>query len=205
MIYLGFPVLTEDPNRRDIPTHTLQLSKTRNDSVTGPFTEIVKGPVQQQVRPFSWFMGSRADVVAFEAFRDSCAGRLNPFWAPTWQHDLYLQTVVIAGTAVIPLVNTNYTKFFWDPVNKWRRYLAFVRIGTGISFLRRIDVATEDSAIQETITVDSAVPVNLIPGEWMLSFLTMCRLDTDVVVTHWHGPALAESVLTFRELPLEAP
>jgi hypothetical protein len=112
---------------------------------------------------------------------------------------------VLAGTAVIPLHNTNYTKFFWDPVNKWRRYLAFIKIGTGISFIRRIDIATEDSFTQETITVDAVVPVNLIPGEWMLSFLTMCRLDADAITTHWHGLQLAEAVLSLRELPLEAP
>lgn len=205
MIYLGTTVLTEDPNRKEVPTHTLLLSKARNDSLTGAFSELVKAPVQQQTRPFNWFMGSRADIVAFETFRAARKGRLAPFWVPTWQHDLYLQSNIAAGDTILPMVNVGYTKYFWDADNRWRRYLAFIQIGTGINFIRRIDSATEDTGLQETIELDSGVPVNLVVGQWMLSYLTMCRLDSDVVVMKWLGENIAEAALTFRELPLEVP
>lgn len=205
MIYLGTTVLTEDPNRRDTPTHTQVLSKTRQVNTTGPFNEIVKGGSIQQLRPFSWFLGSRADVTTFETFRDTNKGRLGRFWVPTWQHDLLLITNVTAGASVIPLRNMGYTKYFWSPTKKFRRYLALIKMGQGIVYLRRIDSAVEDTALQETITLDTAVPVNMTVGEWMLSFLTMCRLDSDTVRTHWHSPTLAEAELTFRELPLEVP
>ena len=205
MIYLGTMVLTEDPNRREAPTHTQLLSKTRQTNTTGAFNEITKGTTGQQLRPFSWFLGSRADITEFELFRDTVLGRLKPFWVPTWQHDLLLATPITAGASVIPLLNTGYTKYFWNPAKNYRRYLALIKMGQGIVYLRKIITAVEDSPIQETITLDAAVPVNMVVGEWMLSYLTMCRLDSDTVKTHWHGPALAEVELTFRELALEAP
>lgn len=205
MIYLGYPVLTEDPNRRDIPSHILQLAKKRVVSETGAFAEVVKGIAQQQVRPFSWFIGSRADYNNFADFRNMTMGRLSPFWVPTWQHDLILKEEVAALSTILPFQNIGYTRYFWDTTIKWRRYLAFIQIGTGISFIRQVNNAVESSAIQETLTIDSGVPVKLNLGEWMVSFLTFCRNESDTFETHWHGPALAEVALVFREIPLEAP
>lgn len=205
MIYLGTTVLTEDPNRRDPPSHTSLISKTRQVNTTGAFNETVKGAVNQQLRPFSWFLGSATDVGNLETFRTFCKGRLMPFWVPTWQHDLLLLADVVPGSIVLPLQNVGYTKFMWDPTQKDRRYLAFIKMGQGIVYTRRIDVAVEDSPTQETITLDSAIPVALVVGEWMLSYLTMCRMDSDAVAYHWHAPGIAEAELTFREIPLEVP
>jgi hypothetical protein len=93
--YLGLTVLTEDPNRRDQPTHTADRSKVRIDSVTGPFTETEKAKAQKQKRPFSWYMETRAEIDLFRAFRAERKGKLVPFWLPTWHHDLVLSEDVL--------------------------------------------------------------------------------------------------------------
>lgn len=205
MIYLGIPVLTEDPNRRDVPTHALNRSKLRADSVTGAFIEVVRSPAQQQVRPFSWFIGSRADLAAFRAFRNGQLGRLNTIWVPTWQHDVFLAADIAGGAPLMTIKNTHYTRFFWDPAKTYRRYLAFIQIGTGISFIRKVINASEDSPTQETLTLDVGVPSLIGIGAYMVSFLTYCRLEDDTVTIHYHLPTLAEAVVNFRELPVEMP
>jgi hypothetical protein len=150
-------------------------------------------------------MGSRADIITFQAFRDMVMGRLVPFWLPTWHHDLFLATDVSATSATALLRNSNYTRYFFDPATTWRRYVAFIKIGAGLQFIRRIDFAEETAPGIETITLDSGVPSLITKGEWMLSFLTLCRLDSDTVEMHWHSPTLAEATIMVRELPLEMP
>jgi hypothetical protein len=204
MIFLGLTVLTEDPNRRDDPTHTAERSKIRTDSVTGPFSELEKGFSQQQVRPFSWFMGSRADIDAFRAFREERKGRLVPFWIPTWHHDVILATAGIVGNSSITVRNINYTRHMFAPPTTWRRYLALIKIGSGIQYIKRIDAAVEGVDTEE-LTLDSPLAVNLPVSQWMLSFLTLCRVETDEISLHWHSPTSAEASFSVRELPLEMP
>lgn len=204
MIFLGTPVLTEDPNRRDDPTHTATRSKIRTDSITGPFSEVEKARVQQQVRPFSWFMGSRADIDAFRAFREERKGRLVPFWIPTWHHDVILAVDGIAANSSITVRNINYSRHMFAPPATWRRYLAFIKIGAGVQFIRRIDGAIEAGDVED-LTLDAALGTTLVVSQWMLSFLTLCRVESDDIMLHWHSPTTAEATFSVRELPLEMP
>lgn len=204
MIYAGYDVLLEDPNRRDDPTHTVRRSKVRIDSLTGPFTEIVKGQSSRQVRPFSWFMESRAAINAFRSFRDARLGRLVPFWVPTWQNDLLLTADVADGADSLIVGNVGYSRFLFDPVTTWRRHVAFIKIGVGIQFVRRIDAAAEGAAV-ETVTLDSGVTGALAQTGWMLSFLTLCRLNTDLVSLHWHSRTVAEAEFEMIEVAQEMP
>lgn len=179
MIYLGYDVLTEDPNRRTAPVHTVQRSKTRIDSLTGPFTEIVKGQSSRQVRPFSWYMATRAEIEAFRAFRRARLGRLVPFWVPTWQHDLRLALDVTDGDSTVTVKNVGYSRFLFDPTTTWRRYVAFIQIGVGVQFIRRID-STVESTATEALTLEAPIVGALAKDYWMLSFLTLCRLNADL-------------------------
>lgn len=202
MIFLGLTVLTEDPNRRDDPAHAAHRSKIRTDSVTGPFSETEKGKAQRQVRSFSWFMENRVAINEFRSFRDACKGRLVPFWVPTWHHDLVLATDQLAADNVIQVENINYSRHQFNNLETWRRYVAFIQIGTGIQFIKRIDGAVEGSAT-ETLTLDSSLGTDLLRGQWMLSFLTMCRLESDDTALHWHSPTCAEADFNVIELPQE--
>jgi hypothetical protein len=40
-------------------------------------------------------------------------------------------------------------------------------------------------------------------NQWMLSFLTLCRLDQDEILLHWHGKECAEAEFVVVELPQE--
>lgn len=205
MIYLGLPVLLEDPNRREDPTHTARRSKLRVDSVTGPFTEVEKAKVQKQTRPFSWFMANRADIDAFRTFIDERKGRLVPFWIPTWHHDLRLAATGLSGSASLDILNINYSRHQFDATETWRRHLAFIKIGVGVQFIRRIDSAVENVDETETLGLSSATGIDIDPtkDQWMLSFLTMCRLESDVIPLHWHSPTTAEAVFNVVEIPQE--
>lgn len=202
MIYLDLTVLTEDPNRREDPQYTARRAKVRIDSVTGPFTEVEQSTSQRQLRPFSWYMGSRADINAFRAFLAERKGRLVPFWIPTWHHDLSLNAEALIATSEIVVDNINYTRHQFNDTETWRRHLAFIKIGSGVQFIKRIDGAIESTAT-EALTLNSALGEGLVPGDWMLSFLTLCRLETDDITLHWHSPTIAEAVFNVIELPNE--
>lgn len=205
MIYNSLTVLTEDPNRREVPTHTFNKSKTRLDNLTGVFTELIKGDAGRQSRPFSWYMASRADIAAFEAFLEERKGRCVPFWIPTWHDDLILNTDGDATLANVEVQNINYSRHQFDTTYTWRRHLAFIKRGVGIQFIKRIDGAVETSTTFETLTLDSVLGQALPKAQWMLSFLTLCRLESDEVELHWHAPHIAESTFNVIELPFEMP
>lgn len=202
MIYLGLTVLTEDPNRREDPSHTANRSKIRTDPITGPFTETEKGKAQRQVRPFSWYMEDRAAINDFRAFQAACKGRLTPFWVPTWHHDLVLASAGLPASASVEVENINYSRHQFNSVETWRRYVSFIKIGTGVQFIKRVDAAVE-GLNTETLTLDSLLGIDLIPGQWMLSFLTMCRLESDDINLHWHSKTCAEAEFNVIELPQE--
>jgi hypothetical protein len=205
MIFLGATVLTEDPNRSEDPSHTVKRSKIRIDSITGPFAEFTKGMSSRQGRPFSWYMENRAAINEFRAFLNERRGRFAPFWIPTWQHDFALTHDVTNGDATLVVKNINYTRHQFDPLFTWRRYIAFIQIGVGIQFIRRIDGSAESTNTTETLSLDAAILQDMQAEYWMVSFLTLCRLDQDNPTLHWHSPTLAESMLQIIELPAEMP
>lgn len=204
MIYNGLTVLTEDPNRRESPSHAANRSKVRIDSVTGPFTEVEKGKAQRQSRPFSWFMESRAAIDAFRAFRAERMGRLVPFWIPTWHHDLVLALDAPGNSGHIEVEAIGYSQHQFDATTTWRRHLALIQLGVGINQIRRVD-GVLDLSLTEILTLDANTNVQMNVGYWMLSFLTLCRLDTDSVTMHWHGQTTAEATFNVIELPQEMP
>lgn len=205
MIYNGVTVLTEDPNRREVPTHQSNKSKTRLDNLTGVFTEFIKGDANRNARPFSWFMDSRDSINAFLAFLDERKGRWAPFWVPTWHDDLMLASDGDGTLATIEVQNINYSRHQFDSLYTWRRHLAFIKRGAGIQFIKRIDGAVETSSTLETLTLDSALGQDLPKDDWMLSFLTLCRLESDEIELHWHNTDIAEADFNVIELPFEMP
>jgi hypothetical protein len=204
VIYLGSTVLTVDPNRRDLVNQTFDRSKFRIDSATGPFTEYDKALIGRQLRTFNWYMGTRAAINDYKAFLAERQGRLVPFWVPTWHHDLVLAADIIVPSGSIDIQNIGYTRFLFDPLYTWRRYVAFIKIGSGIQYIRRINTAIENTDT-ETLTLDAAPTGPIVVDQWMLSFLTFCRLESDTVPMTWHTLTVAEAAFDMRELPQEMP
>jgi hypothetical protein len=205
MIYNGVTVLTEDPNRREVPTHTSTKSKVRLDNLTGAFTEFIKGDAGRQTRPFHWFLDGRAAINDFWTFMEERKGRWAPFWVPTWHDDLLLRTDGDAALAAIEVHNINYSRHQFDALYTWRRHLAFIKRGAGVQFIKRIDGAVETTTLFETLTLDSLLGQALPKDDWMLSFLTLCRLASDEIEFHWHNTTLAEVAFNVIELPTEMP
>jgi hypothetical protein len=204
MIYLGFTVLTEDPNRRDAVDRKYERSKYRIDSGTGPFTEIDKSGISRPVRPFNWFMEDRTAIGNFKAFMAERIGRLVPFWAPTWHNDLRLSADLLVPAASFDVENTGYSRYQFDPVKTYRRYVAFIQIGVGVQYIRKITNAVENTDT-ETLTFDAAPLTALLRDQWMLSFLTFCRLESDQYKIHYHTRTVAECQFDIREIPIETP
>lgn len=202
MIYAGFTVLTEDPNRRDTVTQQANRTKTRIDSGTGPFTEVTPTAVGRGVRAFNWFMPNRGAIDSFRAFMAERAGRLVPFWVPTWHHDFQMATDMPTPLTTLDVINVNYARYQFDATQTWRRHLAFINIGNGLQFIRRIDGAVEH-VTTETLTLDSAPATAMLKGQWMLSFLTLCRLEKDDYNLRWSGRTIAECTFDVREIPQE--
>lgn len=204
MIYLGYTVLTEDPNRRDQVQRQFERSKFRIDSGTGQFSEIDKAGVSRPVRPFNWFMEDRTKINAFKAFMAERVGCLVPFWVPTWHNDLRMAADLVTPDVNIDVENIGYTRYQYDAVKTYRRYVAFIHIGSGLQYIRKI-VNSVENVTTETITFDAAPLTGLPRDEWMLSFLTLCRLDVDEYKIKWHTRTVAECQFNMRELPQEMP
>lgn len=203
-MYNGLTVLTEHPNRRDDPTEQFAITKVRNDSVTGPWSELIKGAANRPSRPFAWFMPTRAAINTFRAFLAERQGQLVPFYSATWHHDLVMANAVLANDNFITVQNVSYNRLLFDAHKTYRRYLAIIQIGFGIKYIRRVESVVE-TPTTERLTVDTLIPEDMKVGQWMISYLTLCRLATDQVELHWHSPTLAEATLQFLEVPTEMP
>lgn len=204
-LFLGLTQLNEIPNRRDTVNQQVNRSTFRINSTTGAFTEYDKALIGRQVRTFDWYMPNRTSINAYRAFMAERQGRLVPFWVPTWHHDLKMSADVLTLTNTIHIVNFGYTQHLFDSTFTFRRYLAFILLGKGVQFIKRIDACAEVGT-EETITFDSNLPYPTFDRtQWMLSFLTLCRLENDNNKLHWATTGVAEASFDMREVPQEMP
>lgn len=201
--YLGYTVLDAvKHNAATTPAEGLDWNFVLDDDAVGKtFVEDPGGsPVPR--RNFSWFMQTRADVVTFKAFIDSCKGMLTPFWVPTYNADLALANDINPGDGAVVIQKCNYTDFYFGQTA--RHHLAFIA-PDGSKTLRKVTAAVDNGNGTETLTLDSTISISLPAASTMTSFLVFCRLASDVVEMLWHTNDMAEALLQLVELPREVP
>lgn len=194
----GYDVLEVEPDWTD-PRQTAKRLLQRVDNGMGPVLVYDRGGVSFETHSFKWFLDGRAQVQQFRDFFDLRAGRLVPFWAPSWREDLTLVVAAAAGDSALVVKQCGYTdRMFPDAA---RRYLA-IMTGSGNRY-RKVTSASQTTTT-ETLTLDSPIGIALPVGT-PISFLTLARLSDDAHEIEWASVQFAEASLQHVELPKETP
>lgn len=198
--YLGHDVLEIMPSF-DNPISRFTRNVFRIDSHTGK-TKVIDRAGVPIVAPnnFRWLMKDRDEITAYWNFLDAHLGMCIPFWVPTWRSDFILAGDVGSGVINLACRNGWYSRWLFQ--YHCRRYLR-VFIGSN-SYYRKIMLATEVSETIESIQIDVQIDEYMPQGS-QLSYLTLARLVNDDPALEWHTNEIAESNLTFVEVPQEVP
>jgi hypothetical protein len=193
----GLDVLTAEPNA-DGQRWASSRIVDRLDNGFGKVAVVDRGGVSFQSTDFNWFVNGRTEAKAYRDFIDRRAGRLVPFWVPTWREDLTLTQQAASGSQAILVQNCGYTTRMYPDVS--RRYLA-IRTPTNGWIYRKV-TSSADTGATETITLDATHGVTL-PAGTIVSFLTLCRLADDAAEIDWETPIFGQATTRHMELPKE--
>ena len=196
--YLGLPVLWTPPNWTEDVQGEYGRKWQELDFLTGRRVIDDLTGVATTTRTHRWLLVGRAAIAAFRAWLAARAGKLKPFWLPSFQADLEVVAPVGGTDAFLTVANRGYAEGPGPVVG--RRDLLITTTG-GARFLRRIGAASVLDAARELVTIDRALGTTLQPEAFQrISFLRLVRLDTDHVEIAHLTDEVAEAVLPLRSL-----
>lgn len=196
--YLGHPVLLTPPNWAEDVEGEFGRKWRELDFLTGRRVIDDLTGVSNLARTHRWLLVGRAAIAAFRSWLAARAGKLKPFWLPSFQSDLKVVAPVGGTDAFLTIENRGYAE---GPVAAVGRRDLLITTTSGARFFRRITAASEIDATREMVVIDSALGTTLQPHEFQrISFLRLVRLDTDHVEIAHVTDEVAEVLLPLRSL-----
>lgn len=188
--YRGLPVLDQAPNWRDDIGDEYRRLLQRVDNRTGVVGVTDLRNRTTPLQDYLWTLGSREDIGALRAWLHARQGRLNAIWVPSFKADLMLVQSVVAGQDFINIAAIAYARFLRDAIG--RRDI-LIQLHDGSRLYRRIDDASVVDSSTEQLALDSALGQDFGPADVQrISFLQLCRLESDTVELAWHSTQVME-------------
>jgi hypothetical protein len=206
VIYKGFTVLTEPPNRRDVMQGEIRRRKERLDAPGGLFTddETALGP--RESLTLVWSAMSRTEAQAMRDFVDACQGRLVPFWCPSWRPDFTLAADYTNPGASLTVVHVAAERLTTGvALDDRRKHLVVIRTNGALVPLS-FNTVTDNLDGTETLAIQTPPGEDILQAQpHMLAWLQLMRLETDEPITTWYHGELAEVELPVVTVPRETP
>jgi hypothetical protein len=175
------------------------------DGSTGIRQADEQSPAPAPARPFTWTAFGRAEMAAMRDFLDARAGRAEPFWFPSYQWDLRLAADLDVTETIATIQWVRYGQQMFGSTGG-RRHVAFWNLGLGqMDYYRIVDSTDPGDEIEESITLDPGAVRDYGAAQTVISFLKLCRLDTDLTEISYPSTEIAQATIMVRELPMEAP
>jgi hypothetical protein len=194
--YRGFPVLTTRPNTVRDPETRLDRRQDEHDVGVGARTvlDLAGAPLYRQQHDFA--LDGRTALADFRAMAYYLRGKARSLWVPTWLSDLEVVGGMTATSTVLPVAWSGYAGYVAGLVN--RKDLRIELVDGSVHY-RRIAAAAEVSADVEELTLDSALGVAIAPEDVLqVSFMGLCRSDSDYVEFDWWTGEYAEAAMAWR-------
>ena|GEM_PF-864177 len=204
-VYLGYDVLELNYNRNQSLQERIDRKVARLDSRTGEKWFDEQSPAPNPTRPFVWTANGKAEMAVLRAFLDARHGRAVPFWFPSFQWDLSLAEDLASTVSIATIVWARYTEQMFGTTGG-RRYVALWTYGipTPLDPYKIADANDPGNGSTESITLSPAATRLYPKATTVISFLKLCRLESDEVEIAYPGGDVAEARIAVRELPLEA-
>ena len=196
--YLGVPVL-DSITGADAPAEDSPSRRITVLGGPGPFGLDAHEALQRYRRTLLIQCFNATEVDEVYAFMDARLGRLRPFWLPTWDMDLTVNSY-IAASVDLAIEYCGYSSLMF-PLGASRRHIQ-VTSPSGTIYRRRITGATWATG-PEALVLSAAIAEGL-PAGTRIGFLRYCHLDDDIAKMAFAG-GYAECELPVIELPQECP
>jgi len=193
--YRALPVLEIPPTWSTDPEWAPErpLSHVDNEVGIPAVFDRVGIPLGRQAMPYA--LVGPAALAAFRGLLFALCGRWGTIWVPTWAQDLQLVNDVPNGATTLdvegPLLSATGLAINRRDVR--------IQLANGTVLYRRLTAAAAHSATVERLTLDVAIATGFAASAVAsVSFMALCRQDTDVnLLRHWsHEVVLSE--LSFR-------
>lgn len=136
---------------------------------------------------------SAEDIASFRSLLYAMSGRWQPIWVPSFGQDILLQAVVSST-----VIDVEWLGFSEWPIQSNRRDIRIDRRNAAPIY-RRITAATEVDADTERLQIDSALPGGFDAADvTCISFMALCRQDSDTNSLRVWSTGVMESQLTFE-------
>lgn len=145
-----------------------------------------------------WRLRNGAASWALRGWLHRRAGRLLPFWMPTWRGDLQLLATVGPNDATIRVADTGYARLLQGaPV---RAHL-MVELTDGTRLYRAVQAAATGSAGEELLTLATPFGREVAPAAVRrICWLVLCRLNADRISVEWRRAGVAWAVAPVKEV-----
>lgn len=143
-------------------------------------------------RPYKFLLQGLPDIWNFRKFLHRRAGRLRPFWVPTFENNLRVaQTGEL--TQSIEVYADDYREFAPE-----RTHIGIL-LDDGTWLLRTINAATASGTDTAVIGLDAPININADRIR-QISFLGLKRLDADRVELQWNSNRVLECTVRMMEI-----
>lgn len=172
--YAGFPVMT-DPAivSGGLAESVLREIELADNGVGSPAeVELYDRPAQRF--SIAWAAHTMEKRWSVRRFLHYLRGSQKAFWLPSWGHDLTLQANIGAGATTITVRRIGYP-------NAYAVTHIMIRTKAGVNYYREVTGGTLTGG-NDVLTIDSALGTAVTTAQVeRISFMRLCRLDTDRV------------------------
>ena len=177
--YLGLPIITTGSfiGQRD-KEYSSESDSFLQDYSTGDFDYISDSEFNIIGQNHTFYNVTQEECWNFRLLLHSLVGRQGTFWLPTYRQDLIHTETISSVETDINIQNIKLADNM--EANDLRTHLAFI-LADGTIICRAITNIVEVDDDEETITIDSALGVEVGIGSGTISFLDLCRQASDVV------------------------
>jgi hypothetical protein len=201
--YRNYSVLTFQPNRSNpIDQQYLRLTLLLDNGINS-ITVDDHGKQPNIISSVEFILENKSQIAEFRNWLQQCAGRHKPFWMPTWQADLNSLELMAKGSRNMIINNIGYAMHYQTHPGKQD---VMILLKNGDRIYRHITgaVISDSNSQKELLTFDKPLAKPILPKDiLMLSFLGLCRLDSDLVEFEWLTHDIARVVLKIRLLSSE--
>lgn len=146
-----------------------------------------------------WRLKTRDAVWQFRKWLHRRAGRVRPFWMPSWRDaDLTLLATVGAAESIIRVADVGYTRLLSGCPT--RRHI-MVEMNDGTRYLRGVVGGSAGSAGEEVLQISAAFGEDVAPASVRrICWLARCRLNADAVEIGWLRAGVATCTVPITEI-----
>jgi len=197
--YRGLDVDLRRPDRTGSMRSRWSRVGERLDGEVGVWAFDERWGVPLGAREAEYALTGRDAIWSMLRWLHRVAGRARAFWAPTWQADLRVVAPVSGSPSSITVSPVGYAARYTGAAG--RRDVAIWHRPSRTWTLRRIESVSTTSA-GEVLTLSGAAP-NGEPGDLLVSWLELVRLDSDAVEVAFTSPELARVALGVQRVAVD--